>query len=281
MSSEAPICHYSLHFYITIYIPYKIDKNASKRYVLANNLNLRYSQSTASPANIIKEIPYGTKVLVYSEDSLWAKVKVNGVEGYMGLPFRYLADKKTFYETDGIYGNIEARDIIKSSYVKRAIVDYLSNNNYSGLIPDNVQLELYGEIRNVPIWQVFGYDKDAEFNIFGGSKLTGTDEWCAVIIMSNLQKNQKKILIFSYNDQDIASLIYEDDFPPDYDGIKIVSSKRVNKIIGRNSIPYSVPVIIYGVNDVFSELKQKALFYDGSNFNFKELTKPVIILNND
>lgn len=70
------------------------DKVATvTKYVSVNqgsNLNLRKGASTGSV--VISKLPNGTQVTVYSEEGGWAKVKANGVEGYVSTEF--LAAKK-------------------------------------------------------------------------------------------------------------------------------------------------------------------------------------------
>ena len=46
-----------------------------------SNLNVRASASESSP--VLAKLPYGSKVVFFSEGSGWAKVKANGKEGYV------------------------------------------------------------------------------------------------------------------------------------------------------------------------------------------------------
>ena len=50
-----------------------------------SNLNVRATASSTAP--VLTKLVYGSKVMVYSEESGWAKVKANGKEGYVSTKY--------------------------------------------------------------------------------------------------------------------------------------------------------------------------------------------------
>ena len=50
-----------------------------------SNLNVRATASSTAP--VLTKLAYGSKVMVYSEESGWAKVKANGKEGYVSTKY--------------------------------------------------------------------------------------------------------------------------------------------------------------------------------------------------
>ena len=256
--------------YFLVYVPYQIDKNTPRQYVIARNLNLRASPTTASKANILREIPYGTEVKVYETDTMWAKVKVFDLEGYMS--HKYLTDKKSLYEMDAIFGNPESREEVQSSNIKNALTDWIKVNGYMGNMPEKFQMEIYGQILNREKWQLFAYNKDANFNIRATGYFIGTTEFCNAVIITNIATKARMLLVFKFDEDDNGQLIFSDYFPEQYDGIKTIqlSSKEIKNyfhdISIRQLIQPNLPIILRGTNDAFSTLTQQIMFYDGQSF---------------
>jgi hypothetical protein len=194
----------------------------------------------------------------------------------MGLPYKYLADKTTFHEIDGIYGNKDARKIIKSSFVKRAILDYLRDHNCQSMISPEVQVELYGKVNSAQVWTVLGLSENATFNALSGGSFNGSEDRGTAVILTNPKTQKRKLLIFTYDDADKAKLLFETPFQDEYDGIVTISAKDLNRKMDRTIVPYNIPVIIYGVNNIFSDLNQKVLYYNGKSFTLRELTNKVV-----
>lgn len=218
--------------YNKYYIPYKRDKEAARKYIIANTYKLRASRFlNDNDLNIVKSFKYGQEVLVYNEDSEWAEVKIidknsnNEFTGYFGFPKRYLTSKKEFYEIDGIYENEESRKLITGSYSKTAIINYLHSNNLMTDVPNNIQLELYKKTKTDPVWQVYGFSKDSKYNTVVSAKLTGSEDLClAVILAEKANKSNRKLLIFSFDKEDDnkEKLLYIENLSSEFDGIKIL-----------------------------------------------------------
>lgn len=265
--------------YFLVYIPYKIDKNAPRKYVLPYSLNLRNSKILAD-GSVIKPIPYGSEVKIFEIDSSWAKVKVDKSEGYMSEPYKYLVDKTSFYEIDGLYGNKEAREVLVTSYLKKALLNYYKQNNLQGIISDDMQIQLYGRVLNNEVWQVFGSTKEAKFNSICEGKLTGTEENSSAVIISNLKSGVKRLLIFGFDLKGREKLIYNDIFPAEYDGLALIGKNKSIQILNNQNKKLTAKTmivsIVAGQNNVFSPLPQSVYIFDGLNFNKSKLAQNAV-----
>lgn len=267
-----------LFLYFQMYKPYLRDKNAMRRYVVANNLNLRSTLSVATKSNIIAEIPYGTEVIVYSMDKDWATVKVNEKEGYMGMPYKYLIEKKEFYEIDGLFGNKEARELLKNSAEKKAVLNYLLRNNLSSNIPEKVQLDIYGQTTSKNVWQFFGLSEGAAYNTIAHGNFLGSIDLCMAIVIKDIMNEDYRLLVFQFGEDERDSLIYESSFDRQYEGIQ---SARKNNLRfqgeyrqGRERLTkLKLDGIEFGINNDFRVYKKKLLIYTGYE-GFKEYLQP-------
>ena len=279
--------------YFGFYKPYQYDKSLERRYVIANNLNLRHNTNTSSKSNILTLVPYGTEVKIietFKEDELtWAKVKVdlakNGetieYEGYLGGYDKYMSDKKFYYEVDGIYGNPEARKLVLETEVKKALVGYLNQIGARGKMNEARQVEIYGKVNDSPEFQVFGIDKDLKFTIIGSGKFLGNTENCTAVILTNLKSQERTLEIFKFDKNDNWTHIYQTPFPSEYDGVRRLSKNKwvyIKTEKGSKRITTKTYSLVYGVNDSFSILKQKILMYNGTTFKLFDLTKNAISL---
>jgi hypothetical protein len=269
----------SIVLFFMVFVPYKRDKNALRKYVLPYSLNLRSSQLLAD-GTVIKSIPYGTEVKIFQIDSSWAKVKVGKVEGYMSEPYKYLVDKELFYEIDGLFGNKEARDVLVSSFLKKALIKYFAQNNLQGVINEDIQIKLYGKILNNEIWQVFGFAKEAKFNAATSGKLLGAEANCSAVIITNLKSKEKRLLIFRFDSKDNGTLIYNELFPANCDGISVIGKNKdlqylndFNKKVKEKS---KIVSLVAGENDLFSINPQIIYLYNGHNFRKFILTQKII-----
>ena len=265
--------------YKQVYIPWKIEKDASRLYVFPGNLNLRNSESSVSAGNVIKQITYGTEVVVYSMDSSWANVRVGEYKGFMGNPYKYLVDKKTFYRCDALFGNNEARELIIASYLKRALLEYFLNNNYYGVM-SNEALTRFPELKNTgkEEWQVFAFGKEVKFNSLAAGKLTGTDTSCYALTITSRKTNQKRLLIFQFDSKEIAKLIFSGDFPLGYDGIAVNTKRKVKILVNDRAKPFQLLThsILFGSNNAFSQNRQKILYFNGGGFIYADLAENII-----
>ena len=266
--------------YNKYYIPYKRDKEAKRKYIIANTYKLRASRFlNDNDLNIVRSFKYGQEVLVYNEDTEWAEVKIidnngnNEYTGFFGFPKRYLSNKKEFYEIDGIYGNQESRKLITGSYSKTAIINYLHSNNLMTDVPNNIQLELYNKTKNNPVWQVYGFPKETKYNTVVSAKLTESDDLClAVIITEKANKSNRKLLIFSFDKENDnkEKLLYTENFSAEFEGIKILwkgSRQYLGKMNRGRKVKTKLQYHAIELGNNNTESKNKEIIYfDGVDF---------------
>jgi hypothetical protein len=253
--------------------PMIINKKATKLYVIANNLKLRSSEYIdVSNSNVIRDVPFGTEVFVFEQNNEWARVKVKKQKGYMGSPYLYLKDKRSFHEIDAIFGNEDSRLALRSTRSKVALLNYFRQNGLFGKVPEPVKEEFMISIPPESIWQVFANPEGVNFNIQADGFFLGNNLECSAIIIQNINSGLKKLLIFSFI-EDNPTFVWQTDLQEGYDGIrKIQKSTKLfigNSIKGKpvlEKIPCDA--IEFGSNDVFSVAKKAILIYNGVDFNF-------------
>jgi hypothetical protein len=223
----------SVVFYLFWLKPYLEDKNAKRYYTYVNDLIMRSSQMAGVDFNFVQKLSYGTELLVYSENpvnSEWAYVKANGKKGYVSTQF--ILSKRDFYELNGIFGDIESKEAIATAKCRKALLLYFQDTitkSIMGKIDPQVQQEIYGSQKSREVWQVFSKGKDIKPNTVAFPRFTDpnskfTDFAC---IIKNIATNKRKLLLFSFSETGIPSLIYEADAP---DEGYILSIKRPYKI---------------------------------------------------
>ena len=206
-------------FYLLWLKPYLEDRNAKRYYTYVDNLIMRSSQLAGVDYNFLQKLKYGTELLVYSanpESSEWATVKANEQKGYVSTQF--ILNKRDFYELNGIFGDPESKEAISSGKCRKALLTYFqdtTSRNIIGKIDPQVQQEIYGSSKNREIWQVFSKGKDVKPNTVAYPKFTNmnskfTDFAC---IIKNITTNKRKILLFSFSETGIPSLVFEADAP--------------------------------------------------------------------
>jgi uncharacterized protein YgiM (DUF1202 family) len=219
-------------FYLLWLKPYLEDKNAKRYYTYVDNLILRSTQVAGVDYNFLQKLKYGTELLVYSENpetSEWASVKANGQKGFVSTQF--ILNKRDFYELTGIFGDTESKEAISSGKCRLALLKYFQDTisrNIMGKIDPQIQQEIYGGQKNKEVWQVFSKGKDIKPNTVAFPRFTDpnskfTDFAC---IIKNIATNQRKLLIFTFSEIGIPSLVYEADAP---EVGYIVSIKRSRK----------------------------------------------------
>lgn len=114
--------------YFFWYVPYATDRDAPRTYVVATSLFLRSSQVAGVEYNIVSSIPYGSEIITYSKDAEWAKVKVNGQEGFMASP--HLINSEDFNLLTGAWIDRYAQECIESTKCRMAILDFYKSNQF-------------------------------------------------------------------------------------------------------------------------------------------------------
>jgi len=199
--------------YFLWYKPYIRDKNATRMYSFASSLALRSTPVSGVDYNAIGNILYGSEVLVYSNTGEWSQCKANSQEGYAASKF--LLSKQDFHILNGIFADQDSRDAVVSTKCKKALLDYYNNKGYIGKIDEQLQLEIFDSVLHREVWQIFAKNKEIKPNAVAYPRLVNptskfTDFAC---IITSLQNNKRKFLLFSFNELEDAKLESEQEAP--------------------------------------------------------------------
>lgn len=192
---------------------YLRDKNAPHMYSFARSLALRSSPAGGGDYNMIGNIPYGSEVLVYDNGTEWTSCKVNGQEGYASP--KYLLNKMDFQELNAILADEDTRTAVTQTRFKKALISYFRNNNIIGQMDEEIQKDVYGAVTTKEIWQLFAKAEPTGPNTVYFSKKSNqnskfNDFAC---IIKNNSTGARKILIFSFDDNEIPKFEGEAEAP--------------------------------------------------------------------
>ncbi|SEB06518.1 SH3 domain-containing protein [Flavobacterium gillisiae] len=192
---------------------YLRDKNATRMYSFANSLALRSSPAGGGDYNMIGNIPYGSEVLVYDNGVDWVNCKLDGQEGYASP--KYLLNKMDFQELNAILADVDTRTAVSQTRFKKALLNYFRDNNLIGKMDVEMQKEVYGTVTTREVWQLFAKAETNNSNTVYFSKKSKqsskfNDFAC---IIKNNTTNERKILIFSFDDNESPKLEAEDAAP--------------------------------------------------------------------
>lgn len=217
-------------YYNNIYLPKKIDAEAPRYYSFAHILNLRSSMSSGADYNKIAELPYGTELITYEHGPEWSRVKVstprnNGEQpqGYVSSSF--LLDKSDFFLLNSIFGDTDSKDVIHTCKCRVALLNYFKEKDYIGKISNQERLEAGIDVEPNASnqWQVYSKAKTATFNSVYYKRLVNQDSKFsdfAVIIRNVADPSNKKLLYFTFDDDETPHLFYEERVPASYNYIK-------------------------------------------------------------
>ena len=223
-------------YYKNIYKPRKIDAEAPRYYTFAHILHLRSSMSSGADFNKIAELPYGTELITYDHGEEWSKVKVstpnyNGVqpEGYVSSDF--ILNKHDFFILNSIFGDTDSKDVIHSAKCRIALLNFFKEKKYIGKLSEQERLE--AKIDVIPNannqWQVFSKAKKAKYNTVYYKRVVNPDSKFtdfAVIIRNVTDPSIKRLLLFTFDDDETPHLRYEENVPKGAD--KYIKKIEVN-----------------------------------------------------
>lgn len=205
-------------YYKKVYLPEKIDREAKRTYPMVN-LMLRSSKMTGGDFNKIISIPYGSELITYEDDGEWAKVKYilpSGETTYEGYAAsKYLLDKKDFYILNSMLSDDDVREVIASSKVRKALLDYFNQNGYAGKLSQELQSEVGLNVPESNQWQVIFHHGQTKPNEILFKRLVNpTSKYPDMtVLIENVGNHDRKALIFHFEDDETPHLIYEEDFP--------------------------------------------------------------------
>lgn len=218
--SKMPIIISIIGFVLLLFLGYFFwgkdylrDKNATRMYSFARSLALRSSPAGGGDYNMIGNIPYGSEVLVYDNGIDWVNCKVNGQEGFASP--KYLLNKMDFQELNAILADEDTRTAVTQTRFKKALLSYFRDNNIIGKMDESIQKDLYGIPSTKQVWQLFAKAETNVPNTVYFSKQSSqnskfNDFAC---IIKNNSTEERKILIFSFDDNENPKFEVEDSAP--------------------------------------------------------------------
>jgi hypothetical protein len=194
---------------------YLRDKNAPRMYSFARSLALRSSPAGGGDYNMIGNIAYGSEVLVYDNGTEWTNCKVNGQEGYASP--KYLLNKMDFQELNAILADEDTRTAVNQTRFKKALLSYFRDNNIIGKMDEEIQKDVYGTLTTKEVWQLFA---KAEINVpntvyFSKNSNQNSKFNDFACIIKNNNTGQRKIVMFSFDDNETPKFEGEAEAPND------------------------------------------------------------------
>lgn len=191
---------------------YLRDKDASRTYVYATNLFLRSSKDAESDNNRRGKIPYGTKLITYSNVDGWAEVKYDGETGYVSSD--YLLEPNDFHLLDGVWGNEEAKEVVITSKCRMAILDYLKKNNWQ---------------TGTNAWQIYTKQKEMKPNsVLYPSLNDGYDDFSEFAFILTDNRTKKRTFVLYAFEKDETPIFRYMEEAPDKGDIRSVSYSKWN-----------------------------------------------------
>ena len=209
---------FGIIYYFNVYIPAKIDRDAPRYYTIADKTNLRSSKEAGVDYNWIASLNYGSELITYSHKvDGWSEVKdVSGNKGYISSD--YLLDKHDFGILNGIFGDLESKQCISTAKCRLALLNYYKTSSLTNS------------------WQVFCRQKELKPNSVFYPRLYNKNSKYTdfAVIIKNTSTGERKILVFSFNDD--GSLAWTKDGVAPADGY--IQKMSVN-YSGEITIDYS------------------------------------------
>lgn len=202
-------------YYKNVYLPAKIDKEAPRYYTFSHLTNMRSSQIVGVDYNKIASLPYGSEVITYSYGTEWSSVKNEDKKGFISS--NLLMNKEDFYVLNSIWGDNDSRECIVTSKCRIALLNYFKDKNYIGKISSELLNEIKpGFVISVDNqWQVFCRNKNMKPNTVFYPRLF--DKYSKftdfAVLIKNIQTEDRKVLIFTFSEDETPSLFYESNAP--------------------------------------------------------------------
>lgn len=195
-------------YYEKVYLPAKIDREAPRTYPIVN-LQLRTSKMAGGEFNKVTTIPAGAELITYEQDKEWAKVKYispnpndKPLEGYVASPF--LLSKSDFYLVNSIFGDNDAREVLSTAKVRKALLEFYKSQNITGGLTSELASEAGLPYDPQNQWQVYlhhGQSKPNEvlFKRVWNSSSKYTD---MAVLIENTQTGNRQIIYATFDDDE-------------------------------------------------------------------------------
>lgn len=207
-------------YYQAIYIPEKIDREAPRSYPIVN-VQLRSSKMAGGDFNKLVTVPFGGELITYDNDGEWSKVKYivpgteNEYEGYVASP--YLVDKKDFYIINSILADNDVREVIATSKVRKALLDYFKSKEYFGALATDLQSEVGISPGSDNQWQVVFHHGQTKPNEVLFSRMVNANSKFTdmAVLIENIKSHDRKLLYFYFDDDETPHLLFDGEAPKD------------------------------------------------------------------
>lgn len=199
-------------YYENVYLPEKIDREAPRTYPMVN-LFLHSSKMEGGEFNKITTVPASAELITYEDDGHWAKVKyipsrenVKPMEGYVASD--YLLNKKDLYLMTSMLADNEVREILATSKVRRGLINYFNQEGIAGKISAENAQEVGLPYSPSNQWQVIFHKGQAKPNevLFKRAYRSDSKFTDMAVIIENVTTGEKKILYFTYDDDETPHL---------------------------------------------------------------------------
>ncbi len=211
-------------YYFNVYLPAKIDRERPRYYSFVNSLKIRSSTDTVGDDNTLMEIPYGSE-LIYEHGDEWYKIKYidpdtgEPIEGYVYS--KYVFTKGELDYLNSLFGDENAKECIKLAKCRKALLNYyyyhvLGNSDNGWEMSETTWNESRNEWGGRTDWAVFcRNDKQTKNDVFYGS-VDGIKGKVFAAILTNKTTKERRCLVFTFDENDEATLIHEE--PTEGDG---------------------------------------------------------------
>ena len=174
------------------------DLSAKEMYVISDGVNVRAKPE--AKALKMGRITYGTKLLVYKIEDSWAEVLIEGQKGFVSKD--YIANPKTFYRLEGLFGDERSKKRITKTQYRLALLRYLDKKGYITKIPEDYKKEFDDEDLNKEVYQIFSEPSKAMYNSVAYGDFDGDYVQDAAFVLRNPDTDNQLLVILSFDKKD-------------------------------------------------------------------------------
>lgn len=205
-------------YYENVYLPEKIDREAPRTYPMVN-VFLRSSKMAGGDFNKIATVPGSDELITYEDDGEWAKVKyiphgenAKPMVGYVASD--YLLNKKDLYQLTSMLADNDVREVLATSKVRKGLIDYYNSKGITGKISQENAQEVGLPYSPADQWQVIFHKGQTKPNEVYFKRAFNPDSKFTdmAVIIENVNSGAKKLLYFTYDDDETPHLRSEGDY---------------------------------------------------------------------
>ena len=205
-------------YYDNVYLPEKIDREAPRTYPMVN-VFLRSSKMAGGDFNKIATVPGSDELITYEDDGEWAKVKyiphgenAKPMVGYVASD--YLLNKRDLYQLTSMLSDNDVREVLATSKVRKGLIDYYNRKGITGKISQENAQEVGLPYSPSDQWQVMFHRGQTKPNEVYFKRVYNPDSKFTdmAVIIENVSSGAKKLLYFTYDDDETPHLRAEGDY---------------------------------------------------------------------